>query len=358
LLSDAKYSEVGLLKVDIQDFEYGGIVNTSIPSSGAINVGRFIPDHFDVSIDPNNGSGSFENACELGAQPFTYTGQKFAYKAQPKLIINAINASGAITKNYTHTDYRKLTTSETNIDRTFPLLDEDQKGVDLTNNVNVERTTLAGALSISKDPADTDIHGSLTFTFNKDDEFTYTKNVNSKISEFPSKYIITLESVKDSDSVSDTSGNQSSTSLPIAITPTQIRLRYGRLALNDNFGPETSDLPITLLAQYWDGTQFIANTDDECTSVDSGKLKVTGFGSTAVKTKASEALVKGATQFILRAPGAGNRGTAELEYETILMPWLQYDWQGDGSQLDPQANAVFGIYRGNDRVIYWREVFR
>ncbi|XPF92864.1 DUF6701 domain-containing protein [Colwellia sp. RE-S-Sl-9] len=358
LQSDAKYSEVGLLKVDIQDFEYGGIANTSIPSSGAIDVGRFIPDHFDVSIDTNNGNGSFENACELGAQHFTYTGQKFTYQSAPKLIINAMNADGGITQNYTHTDYRKLKASETNIKRTFPLLDEDQKGADLINNVDVDRTSLAGTLSISKDPADKDIHGSLTYTFNKDDEFTYTKNTNSKIGEFSSKYIITLESVKDSDNVSDTSGNQSSTSLPLSITPAQIRLRYGRLALNDNFGPETSDLPINLFAQYWDGTQFIVNTDDQCTSVDSGKLKVTGFSSTAVKTKASEDLVKGATQFVLRAPGAGNRGAAELEYETILMPWLQYDWQGDGSQLNPQANAVFGIYRGNDRVIYWREVFR
>jgi len=42
--NSANYSEVGLLNLDLQDSDYGGV---SINVSGdAINIGRFIPDHF------------------------------------------------------------------------------------------------------------------------------------------------------------------------------------------------------------------------------------------------------------------------------------------------------------------------
>ncbi|WP_334313514.1 DUF6701 domain-containing protein [Psychrosphaera algicola] len=39
------------------------------------------------------------------------------------------------------------------------------------------------------------------------------------------------------------------------------------------------------------------------------------------------------------------------------LPWLQFDWDGDGT-LDtsvPTTSVVFGRYRGNDRIIYRRE---
>ncbi|WP_369821220.1 DUF6701 domain-containing protein [Oleiphilus sp. HI0080] len=42
------------------------------------------------------------------------------------------------------------------------------------------------------------------------------------------------------------------------------------------------------------------------------------------------------------------------------MPWLRFNWDAsaDGSLEDaPLRFATFGQYRGNDRIIYWREVF-
>ena len=39
--------------------------------------------------------------------------------------------------------------------------------------------------------------------------------------------------------------------------------------------------------------------------------------------------------------------------------WLRYDWNGDNNFNDPNDNPrgvlQFGRFRGNDRVIYWRE---
>ena len=53
----------------------------------------------------------------------------------------------------------------------------------------------------------------------------------------------------------------------------------------------------------------------------------------------------------------GNQGTIDIEYTTPT--WLQYNWSGKVSNLhdeDANATATFGVYRGNDRIISWREV--
>ena len=36
--------------------------------------------------------------------------------------------------------------------------------------------------------------------------------------------------------------------------------------------------------------------------------------------------------------------------------YLEFDWDGNGSDEDPYGIATFGIYRGDDRIIFWREV--
>ncbi len=43
--------------------------------------------------------------------------------------------------------------------------------------------------------------------------------------------------------------------------------RYGRLRLLDSYAPETEPLGIGVLAEYWNGSEFILNTDDSCTTL-------------------------------------------------------------------------------------------
>ncbi len=362
---DVSYSEVGTISIDIEDLNYGGISGFDIPSSGLIEIGAFIPDHFDVALD-SNGQGAFENTCTLGATDFTYTGQAFGYKIDtngtvqaPQLIITAKNANNVTTQNYTESE--KL--SVTDIERSLSTADSIQNGADGLAKVTITPTpdnngTLT-RIRASNDGSNIVVGGSIEYRFSENDRYTYDQNTNALIDKFTSDYTITIERLRDSDGVTAIPSDTAQISdLPLSFSPDPIEIRYGRLTLADNFGPETSDLPITLSAQYWNGTQFVLNTADRCTTYDSANLQVTNASLTSVRTS-DGTLDDGSTNLlILRAPGADNQGNTEVIYDTSLTPWLQFDWNENGTSTDPSANAVFGVFRGNDRIISWREVFQ
>ena len=50
----------------------------------------------------------------------------------------------------------------------------------------------------------------------------------------------------------------------------------------------------------------------------------------------------------------GSEGTDTLNWGGVE-DWKKDDLDGDGGLDDPTATATFGVYRGHDRVIYWRE---
>ncbi|MGE4491833.1 MAG: DUF6701 domain-containing protein, partial [Syntrophotalea sp.] len=55
----------------------------------------------------------------------------------------------------------------------------------------------------------------------------------------------------------------------------------------------------------------------------------------------------------------GSNGYIQVRADLSLLPWLRYDWDGDGAHDDdPAARASFGIYKGRPAVIYMRERFR
>ncbi|HET8816297.1 MAG TPA: DUF6701 domain-containing protein, partial [Pseudidiomarina sp.] len=59
----------------------------------------------------------------------------------------------------------------------------------------------------------------------------------------------------------------------------------------------------------------------------------------------------------------GRSGTFDwiLNLNDIGLPWLQFNWEDDCSpalspELNPCAPIEFGVFRGNDRIIYQREL--
>ncbi|MBU2538260.1 MAG: hypothetical protein KKH22_07460 [Proteobacteria bacterium] len=155
------------------------------------------------------------------------------------------------------------------------------------------------------------------------------------------------------------------------------KIRYGRLRLPNAYGPETSPLAMALRAEYFNGTGFVTNTLDNCTSLplatriflsnpvtaggaeQPGTAAMTVGAGTTSATMANAPFASGDGGLSFSAPGAGNIGYVDVRADVSAFPWLQFDWDNNGS-LDPNLNARinFGIYRGNDRIINWREIIR
>ncbi len=152
-------------------------------------------------------------------------------------------------------------------------------------------------------------------------------------------------------------------------------MRYGRLRLDDAFGPETHPLKVNFATEYWTGSYFAVNANDSCTQV--SRTAIT-YPAGAISTDSNRTvnLTGGSTQGTyasltpthvgFNAGTAGqeftspNGGTGRFTVEVNLtnLSWLTFDWDQDGDYSDvslPNATFEFGSYRGNDRIIYWRE---
>lgn len=142
--------------------------------------------------------------------------------------------------------------------------------------------------------------------------------------------------------------------------------RWGRVRLTDAFGPEVSPITAPVYIEYFDESQaFVVNVEDQCTKLELGNFTFAegsepskipiGGGTTKVTFTG---MVNGEGEFSFTAPGAGNQGivTPMLDLNSVGYPWLRVDNTGNG-QFDntEQAQIQFGLYRGSDRIIWWRE---
>jgi len=359
----AQYSEVGLLNLDAQDINYGNA--NIVISATAINIGRFIPDHFKQTVISN---GSFFATCNTGTA-FAYSGQKdestdsigaISYLTNPVLAITAYNKQGAITQNYYEdtqgsvNDYMKLSNSHIVI--TAPTVDQVAVGVDsnilpLTSNMNTG--TLSQNDLTTATPSDNPLpKGVLHYQLSDDDDFFYDRSANALVAPFTSDIDFSTVSITDTDTVNVTT--------TVDASPTGVEIRFGRLVLKNSFGPETSNLPQQMQIEHFDGTGFVVSSNNDCVTYDASKISLTNITldpALTDKLGGTGDFIAGKTQAIeLEATGDGNRGTVGVSYDAY--DWLKYDWSGnDIYNEDPSAKATFGLYRGNDRVIYTREIF-
>ena len=319
--------------------------------------GRFIPDHLLAEVSNN---GSFAHACS----GFSYNGQpiRYANNNHPMLSVFAYNAStpAGLTKNYTGAFARLLPGQ---FAFTAPTRDALQKGVDNTNLVNVT-TSLATPSLVDN------TNGNLSLVLGED-EFTYQRESNALIAPFNNALDITLNSVVDSDGVA-------ANNLPVALQPAGENIRYGRINLMNAFGSELLDLSVPMVAEYFNGKSFIANADDRCSvatisiaDADTGDALQTAdsciwddgglsgsYRCTSTAPVGQSFLQGTSSGFIgsfnlnLKAPGK----TGSLAINAAVAAWLQFNWQGSGN-VNPAAVATFGIYKGNSKQIYLREVY-
>ncbi len=157
-----------------------------------------------------------------------------------------------------------------------------------------------------------------------------------------------------------------------ALVEASAPIRSGRLSLQNAYGSELLALPVPLLAQYWDGNNYVTNTADSCTVIPASSIVMGAYvGSLSAcntqLTPAGNLSVLGGklagSGLTLTKPGAGNTGSVNLSINAgasasgntcigatqsaataANVPWF-------GPNLG--ARATFGVFRSP--IIYGRE---
>lgn len=335
-IDNQTFSEVGIINFELTDNDYLGAGEVTGTSD---SIGRFIPDHFDVQVTDN---GILEQKISSN---FTYIGQTMNYLTQPNLKITAENLDNNTTKNY-EGDFAKLTAD--NLDFIEPDSDNTTTGsngtfLDITSNI------FTGTITAFTD-------GIATYTFSASDNFTYTREENSKISYFSSDIRIPLDNISDSDGV------KGKTPLPV-INLGSAKMKYGALDIENNYGPETESLILPIKILYWNNNQWELNTEDSETSKPTiskpSDFKLTNWQDYLEDNETDITYVgdndsDGNTatyQMNLSKPGEGNQGSVDviLDNNSSLYKYL---WDNETTP----GTATFGIYRGRDSIIEWKEV--
>ena len=160
------------------------------------------------------------------------------------------------------------------------------------------------------------------------------------------------------------------------------KIRFGRLALRNASGSQLVRLPVALETQYWNGTAFITNDADNCTTLATNNVAMSNFTSNLAACEtantAVSAFARGRSILTLAAPGSANNGSVDLAVNlglassgttcTSVGPstvpaaganrtYLQGNWTGGLYNVNPTARATFGVYKGSDEVIFIRENF-
>ncbi|MEZ9338818.1 DUF6701 domain-containing protein [Vibrio splendidus] len=147
---------------------------------------------------------------------------------------------------------------------------------------------------------------------------------------------------------------------------TQPDIRFGRIDLDDVGGNSGTTIAIPLRAEYWDSSRkrFVLNDDDSTTRVDASTSASDVIWSeddsknTAILADGGQ-VSDGESRNLTASQGedVSIREQVQLWQSMDGTPWLRYDWDSDkvpdvNGEQDPSTVVTFGIYRGNDRVIY------
>lgn len=312
-----------------------GKYGCSVGNTVALSLGRFRPDHFAVSAP------SVTPFCAaVPANDFTYFGQDgFA----TNFTVTAQNTANDTTKNYQGV-FAKL---------------------NLANYAAYGFTTAAATPL----PAGSSFARSITDPTGTNWSNGVAANVVARhqVSRPTNPTAETLVTVN----AAPTDGEASA---PTTAVGTAVRLRYGRLRMQNAYGSELLDLPVPFEAQYWNGTFYVTNTGDSCTVLPMSSLVMTYNPATLAtldpcKTQVmptgnptlSGGRIPGGLK--LTKPGKGHSGSVDLAFNvsntaagnTCLSGTSSAATAANQPWFGPNigGRATFGIYRSP--LIYLRE---
>ena len=353
-------SSVGDCTADFSNAAVGGKVGCMFGNASTTPYfGRFIPDHFKVM------SPTFTPGCSAGS--YTYMDQVLTLNAT----VEAQNSTNAATKNYSGTFAKGVISVQME---------------NANNGIPVPVARLAGlvapgwsagvypfaATRFSRSAGPDGPYDALDIGLDVADETALAANARPYLQ------------VRDMDASSITCAPDL-TGLSIAAgvcTATKMvsatRVRFGRLRIGNAYGSELLDLSVPVQSQYWNGTAFVQNSADNCTSLAGSNVSLARYqgGLSAVHMGASHVIVApivaGIGRIKLTKPTPATQGSVDLFLNlgsvgspsncpglaasgsvSAALPYLSGMWCGSNSDRDPVARATFGVFKSP--LIYRRE---
>jgi cytoskeletal protein CcmA (bactofilin family) len=362
----ANYDEVGKIQINFKDGDYLG---NSIDSAGPLNLGRFIPAYFKITqiTDP-----SLNNTRDGSS----YIGEYIPFSTSLVYQITAKNASGQTTSNYGG-DHWKLSFNASHVSFADNTMNSGEILGDISSNGTESDYDGKATYSITQ-PASTEfaIYTSPLARIPKTHipinpiDMSFTPVITTVAANAASSVIRTIA---DSDGVCFKHVYSSACQVFDSEVIQGAQARYGRLVIESTYGPDQEDLSVPIKAEYFTNNQWLINQDDNSTSVafdlSAGQLLLSGEASlknSVGNVSSNGGLLGGKSvghQLKFSAPHVSGELLLELVPNatgTIWSNYLNYDWNNNLSisQDDkPSATVTFGQFRGNDKIIHWREVF-
>ncbi|WP_051484728.1 DUF6701 domain-containing protein [Shewanella waksmanii] len=364
------WNEVGTVTAQLsKDLVYFDMTIAKENYSSEI-FGRFTPAYLAISAN----TPELDDACGS----FSYMDQPMSYAAgaQPKIEVIGHAKSGAITSNYQNGDWWRYMDKDIAAQNQWSGRSYTDKST-VATVVDGEAPGLSGSVSYLTLTANSVYLASGTVKYQRG---------TAPVAPFDALFDLTLaiEDVTDADGIcykADYDGSCLSYTFTNIGEDKNIGQRYGRLVLDNGYGPQSESLRLPLRTEYVSAVDavsgnptWITNTDDSCSvfntlaSVDDSEIPETGLfmdypnGFPEIDAFVEPSLL---IQSSTISNGVGNiyfqvpNTTGEVPLKQHVAPWLKWywNWDGAGSTLyDPRASGFWGTYRGHDKVIFWREV--
>lgn len=388
--------------------DYFNDVNGGGVAGGVVDVGRIYPNNFALISSSFMPRVNQAMVCSA-ASPFTYMGEDYGLN----MVVEAKNAQGDTTVNY-RDDFANLTSFADLDIRAIvdevanPDTDLGASGRLINSDIAAPvwvagSATISGDMNISR-PAGGVPEAPITgvqIAFAPIDD-----NNDEGLGVGPGDdVLLDVVDVDLDDGITEPGTNA------FRLIGTH-EFRYGRLLVDNAYGPETEPLGIPLRLEYYNSdSNFVINTEDSCTALvydlgvpaltfiptsyeapleDGDSVIEEGAGSDVTVTVfqgQTNRLADGDNDdendpdrpFIISAPLLEHTGRVMVEFDLsdllgVSLPtrldFLRYDWRGDPGEVDdydeipdeeytdnPRGVVEFGSYRGHDRVINWQEIF-
>lgn len=372
----AYYNEYGQVALDIRDQDYFShrIGTASGGQSAPLTLGTFSPAYYAAAENAT----TLSSTCAISSE-FSYLGKDLAFRLDPELTLTAKNALGQTMQNFfSDENWHWLTTINVSdiafVDEAFSgQIDYfAQPELIVSNNADQGSRTLTlsqGSVLYSK-PESPSAPFSAKLKMHILPNFLTDTSFGRRICYQQTYNKGAADDCDTADSLSALDDINNVKTIDVGVAG---QFRWGRLRIENGFGPENQDMLLSVLGEYYTGEGFIVNGDDSCTRLPFSANDFNLYDSSGQPTSLIAILDSDMTLASGRTLGFEGIRVRNVDNETMgeyrveLKPladqgiswddYLQYDFKGTESEMGhPSAIVSFGQFRGNDRIIHWREV--